>query len=136
MPYSHRLCGFLDELLEHEKSIQSLQAHRSLICISCGKPCYHRCTMCPGSPAMHYHKPTGRSNSCFVHYHNTASLGKWKCNVHMVGRKRKDWSYPTDDELRSHSLDMTRLHLASKRDARSVNKATVEERPRPGNAFV
>ena len=66
---STRLCGFLDELIQHEKSVKPLEAHRSLVCISCGKACYHRCTLCPGEPALHFHKPTGRSSSCFVlHY--------------------------------------------------------------------
>ena len=129
---SDRLCGFLDELILHEQSVQSLKAHRSLKCVSCGKPCYHRCSLCPGGPAMHFYKPSGRSSSCFVHYHNTASFGKWKCDVHLVGRKRKDWTYPDQDELKEHSLDMTRLQLATQ----STINARVEPPLPPGNARV
>ena len=88
---SNRLCGFLDELLLHEKSVEALPGKTHLICVACGKVCHQRCTLCPDQPALHFFKPKGRSNACFMHYHNTSSYGKWKCDTKISGKKRKDW---------------------------------------------
>lgn len=110
---SGRLCGFLDELLLHEKSVEALPGKTHLICVACGQICHQRCTLCPDQPALHFYRPKGKSNACFMHYHNTASFGKWKCDFRISGKKRKDWSYPDTSELSEHSRDMTRLHQST-----------------------
>ena len=106
-----RLCGFLDDLLQHERDMKPLPRHTHRVCVACGKACYHYCSLCPGSPPLHLFKPTGRPNTCFLHYHNTASFGAWKNDQVITGRKKKEWSYPDDSDLQQHSQDMTRLHL-------------------------
>ena len=110
---SDRLCGFLDDLLKHEKHMKSLPPSTHKVCVACGKPSYHYCSLCPDSPAMHFFRPTGRNNTCFVHYHNTASFGAWKNDQLIVGKKKKDWKYPDEQDLQQHSQDMTRLHLST-----------------------
>ena len=106
-----RLCGFLDDLLQHERDMKALPRHTHRVCVACGKACYHYCSLCPGSPPLHLFKPNGRQNTCFLHYHNTASFGAWKNDQVITGRKKKEWRYPDDSDLQQHSQDMTRLHL-------------------------
>ena len=83
--------------------------------------------LCPGQPAVHFFWPSGRSNSCFVHYHNTGSFGKWKCDVHLSGVKRKDWHYPTQEELKEHSIDMQRLHLSNEKQPEAAQPPPLQD---------
>jgi len=49
-----RLCGFLDDLLLHEKSMTPIKSKGHQVCHCCGKPAYHCCKACPGNPALLY----------------------------------------------------------------------------------
>lgn len=111
---SGRLCGFLDELLEHERSIAPIPNKGHAVCLCCGKQAYTKCNLCPNKPAIHMNIPKGRRNSCFIHYHNTASFGKWRNDWSIVtGLKRKrQWVYPDSDELQQHASQMKQLHLS------------------------
>jgi len=110
-----RLCGFLDDLLEHERGMKTIENKGHQVCRCCGKPAYTYCSVCPGNPAIHVRASHGKKNSCFLHYHNTASFGKWKEDFKYTGEKRKNWSYPDDIELQEHSKQMKRLHLSVQR---------------------
>ena len=134
--HQHRLCGFLDSLVKHEQWVQSLPKNRSKICVSCGKPCHHQCMACPGEPAIHFYRPNGRANSCFVHYHNTGSFGRWKCDSHLVGSKRKEWTYPTEQELSENSLDMKRLQLAQERPVAAPAPPPLSTNQAPNPAYM
>ena len=109
---SGRLCGFLDELLEHEKAMKTIDNRGHQVCRCCGKPAYTYCSKCPGNPAIHVRACDGKNNSCFLHYHNTSSFGKWKEDFKYTGTKRKDWTYPDEIELQEHGKQMKRLHLS------------------------
>ena len=105
----NRLCGFLDELLLHEKGIKPLPNKAHQVCHCCGKNAYHCCSRCPSNPALHVHHHDGK-NSCFLHCHNTASFGSWKEDFKWTGRKRKDWQHPDEAMLQESSRQMKRLH--------------------------
>jgi len=105
-----RICGFLDEILLHESSMEPLLKKTHLMCQCCGKQAFHRCTRCPGKPVLHLHLPKDRKNSCFLHCHNTSSLGKWKCDWRMTGTKRKDWEYPNKGSLDMSRKEVRQLH--------------------------
>jgi len=116
---SERLSGFLDDLLVHECSIQPLKNKTHQICHCRGKPVYHICTACPGSPALHLRATNDRHNSCFLHFHNAASFGMWREDAVVTGKRRKEWKYPTDVDLQESSHDMRRLHLSLLKHQRS-----------------
>ena len=116
-----RVCGFLDSLLEHEKSMRRYEKRKHLQCACCGKATYFHCTLCPGDPPLHLTAPPGQNNSCFVHYHNLASFGLWKGDWKIrPGQMRRDWTYPTEEALRESSRQMKRLH----EEARSATATT------------
>ena len=110
-----RLCGFLDELLEHEKTLVKIGGKKNthLQCVCCGEQTYWRCERCPGKPPLHASPPDGRSNSCFLNYHNTASYGKWRADWALKsGRKKREWKYPDAFELHQNERQIKRLHQA------------------------
>jgi len=120
-----RLCGFLDDLLHHERSIVALKGKSHHVCHCCGHPAYHICTACPGNPALHIRATKGRPNSCFLHYHNTSSFGLWKEDFKVAGNKKKDWHYPTGTELDQSSKDMMRLHIAVQKESTAASTETI-----------
>jgi hypothetical protein len=99
------LCGFLDDLLLHEQSVEQFPNRGHQVCACCGKPTYTRCMKCPGNPAFHLTKPKGRINSCFIHYHNTSSFGLWRSDYRYTGQTRSlsSWQYPDAVDLDQHS---------------------------------
>ena len=108
-----RVCGFLDQLLAHERSLTKINSEKKthLKCVCCGEQTYYKCSLCPGQPPIHIKAPDGRDNSCFLHYHNTATLGSWRGDWKIkAGNKRKNWKYPTELELREQTRQMKRLH--------------------------
>jgi len=105
----NRLCGFLDELLLHEKAVKPIPNKAHQVCHCCGKAAYHYCSRCPGNPALHAHHHDGK-NTCFLHYHNTGSFGSWKEDFKWTGAKRKDWKMPDEAMLQESSRQMKRLH--------------------------
>ena len=106
-----RVCSFLNELLEHEKSVERLTNRSHLQCLCCGKQAYFKCTRCPGEPPMHLGIPDGKTNSCFLHYHNISSLGTWRGDWNLVpGQRRNQWQYPSAEALSESTRQMQRLH--------------------------
>ena len=127
-----RLCGFLNRLLQHEKKMEKIDAKKNshLLCVCCGKPTYWRCSQCPDKPPLHATPPEGRENSCFLHYHNASSLGLWRSDWYFkAGRKKRDWKYPDEMELRESDRQMRRLHGALTQPAATGASTT----PRPGD---
>jgi len=104
----NRLCGFIDDLLAHKRSIVLLKNKAHQVCHCCGKPTYHYCSLCPDKPVLHMTHREGRK-TCFLHYHNTSSLGSWKEDFKLVGGKRKEWKYPNETDLAESSRQMKRL---------------------------
>jgi hypothetical protein len=107
-----RLCGFINDLMFHEKSLEQLPNRGQKVCVCCGKAAFTRCMRCPGQPALHINKPKGRTNSCFLHYHNTASFGLWRADYKYTGQRRdtSTWTYPDQQQLDEHGRRMERLH--------------------------
>jgi len=103
------LCGFLGDLLAHERSIALLKNKAHQVCHCCGKPAHHYCSLCPGKPALHISHREGK-NTCFLHYHNASSFGSWKEDFKWAGGKRKEWKYPKKTDLADSSRQMKRLH--------------------------
>lgn len=123
-----RVCGFLDQLLAHEKSMSRINVQKKthLKCLCCGEQTYYKCTLCPGEPPLHVKKPDGRDNSCFLNYHNTATFGAWRGDWKVkAGNRRKDWKYPTDLELREQARQMKRLHEGILEDIRKRQRVQV-----------
>ena len=121
----NRLCGFLDDLLEHEKAIVGLKNKAHQVCHCCGKPACHYCSLCPDKPALHVTHRDGK-NSCFLHYHNTSSFGTWKEDFKWAGHKRKDWTFPDAPRLQESSRQMKRLHQSICQQA-STSTSTVDQ---------
>jgi len=107
-----RLCGFLDDALVHERSMEKLPGKSHQVCRCCGKAAYHVCTACPGRPALHIHTPKDRKNSCFLHYHNTSTFGQWKEDFKITGNRRRKWKYPDDASLENSRKEIKNLHEA------------------------
>jgi len=118
-----RLCGVLDDLLEHEHSMKTINRKGHQVCRFCGKPAYTYCSKCPGNPALHVRVSDGK-NSCFLHYYNTSSFGKWKEDLKFTGTKRKNWTCPDDSELQEHGKQMKRLHLSVQKAKKLTTPAT------------
>ena len=74
-----RLCGDLDKLCYHAKSIQRLNKPR--ICAWCGRQAYSACGTCVdrnNKPIpLHYNarKGEGKDSICFYQYHNDNCFG-------------------------------------------------------------
>jgi len=119
-----RLCGFLDELLQHERAIVALKNKAHQVCHCCGKPAYHFCSLCPDKPALHIKHNDGK-NSCFLHYHNTSSFGSWKEDFKWTGAKRKNWEHPDEATLAETSREMKRLHHAIVNDSKATVRAPI-----------
>lgn len=120
-----RVCGFLDDLLEHERACIRIPGRKHLMCQCCGKQAYFRCMLCPGQPPIHMSIPDGRTNSCFVHYHNAASLGVWRGDWKLKQQsKRRDWVYPTESSLRESSRQMERLFQSMQAERAAFVAAT------------
>lgn len=122
-----RLCGFLDDLLLHEKSMTPIKSKGHQVCRCCGKPAYHCCKACPGNPALHIRRADDH-NSCFLNYHNTASFGKWKDDFKVAGEKRKHWHYPSEIELQQQSTEIKRLHLSTQAKPADERASAVQVR--------
>ena len=138
---SGRLCGFLTQLLEHEKSVERIEKNTHLQCVCCGTQTYWRCALCPGKPPIHTSPPEGKKNSCFLHYHDTASFGKWRNDWHIKsGRKKREWKYPTDNDLQESERQMRRLCQGIRAKPRVNTDPVADEegvtaRDRAGNAM-
>ena len=77
------------------------RAHR--VCAVCGCKCYHICTLCKdGIPLLHKPPTTKDEKTCFYQWHNTLFYGHAKGDAKLVDTKRKDYAYPTDEDIASH----------------------------------
>ena len=102
-----RLCGDLDKLCYHAKSIRRLNKPR--ICAWCGLPTYSACGRCVDknfkSIPLHYNakKGKGKHSVCFYQYHddNCFGLGKNE-KTQLLNGVKSDWIAPNNRDIRDN----------------------------------
>jgi len=112
-----RLCGFLDNLIEHSDSVKRLPGNNGRVCVVCGGKTSMCCGKC--GKAMHASPPdtVDTKTSCFLHYHNTGFFGLARDDCRIVHRLQRNWTFPTlhDRKLNSSQMkDIDKQHRANK----------------------
>ena len=107
---STRLCGFLDTLFEHQESVKRFPGNNGRVCFVCGGRTSKSCTKC--GVALHLLPPEGKQTkiSCFMLYHNTGFFGLARQDCGIVRRRRRDWEFPSQEEMQLNSQQMRQIH--------------------------
>lgn len=97
-----RFCGDLSKYKQHLASKETTNTRNN--CFVCGEKTRTRCGMC--SVALHGHVDQGtvKGRSCYMDYHDECMFGLCRSDAAYFGRKKNQWSIPTDRERKS-SID-------------------------------
>ena len=115
---SERLCGDLSHLAAHIRSIKVIPKKNKRKCVVCGKNAYHLCMKCigpEGKPGVPMHRVVvgnegdGDAVPCVIHHHNTAFFGLCKNGHRLGGKRKKDWEFPSAQEIREHAKEVKRV---------------------------
>jgi len=107
-----RLCGDLTPLYPHIEHCVPIPNKGHKVCVVCGEMAYHVCMECVGPDgnkgvALHVkaggkHTANKTSTPCFFHYHNTSFFGLAKNDHCLIGKRKRDYSFPTEEEMIEH----------------------------------
>ena len=116
-----RAIGFLGDLREHLKSVSAIPNKNKLACAVCGMDTYQRCSICM-KPLHTRNEPRGVENSvvpCFFMYHDTGCVGLARDGFKLIGKRRRDWKMPNEDDVKTHYKAMKRMYAWSKKGSNS-----------------
>ena len=107
---STRLCGFLDEVIQHMESCKRFPGTNGRLCVVCGVRTAKFCSKC--GKAMHTSPPEHANTqvSCFMHYHNTGFFGLAREDCRITKRRQRDWAFPTAQQRQLNSAQMKQIH--------------------------
>ncbi|KAG7370169.1 hypothetical protein IV203_027915 [Nitzschia inconspicua] len=111
-----RFCGDLSKYKQHLASKETTNTRNN--CFVCGEKTRTRCGMC--SVALHGHVDQGtvKGRSCYMDYHDECMFGLCRSDAAYFGRKKNQWSMPTDRERKS-SIDHYRRMVSGAPPTRS-----------------
>lgn len=108
-----RLCGLLDNLIDHIKSVIRLPGTNKRKCYVCNKEAAHVCTKCiedPGSnrkscsgAPLHFSSVNPNNTlkvPCFYQYHNTSFFGKAIIDFRVTNQHKGQMELPDAPELK------------------------------------
>lgn len=103
-----RHCGDLTPLYPHVEQCISIRNGGKKTCVVCGEQAYHVCMACIGPDgkkgvAMHRFARKGKPVSCFYHHHNSHFFGLARNDHKLLGIRKRDWTYPTEEVIQSHA---------------------------------
>ena len=100
-----RLCGDLSLLMKHVESIDTHHKHPRQ-CSVCGEDCYAECTGC----GMTVHQPFAKKGKyCFFELHDDTKFGLCCCDQPLLGKRKRDWTPPTNDEKAANAEHIAQL---------------------------
>lgn len=100
-----RLCGDLSLLMLHIESLDTSLHHPKKCCV-CGEDCYAVCKVC--SEAVH--QPFAKKGKlCFFDRHNDAKFGLCRCDQPLLGKRKKDWTPPTNEKKAANAEHIAEL---------------------------
>lgn len=103
-----RHCGDLTPLYPHVEHCISIRNGGKKTCVVCGEQAYHVCMACTGPDgkkgvALHRFARAGKPVACFYHHHNTHFFGLARNDHKLLGKRKRDWHFPTQEEIKSHA---------------------------------
>ncbi|KAG7367695.1 hypothetical protein IV203_030366 [Nitzschia inconspicua] len=115
-----RFCGDLTKYKQHLASKETTNTRNN--CFVCGDKTKTRCGMC-GVP-LHGHVEQGsvKGRSCYMDYHDECMFGLCRSDAAYFGRKKNQWSMPTERDRKS-SIDHYRRMAAGAPSTRSRTSA-------------
>jgi len=123
-----RLCGFVDKLIEHQKSIVAMPNKSSRVCAFCGLRTTHMCTKCDKPLHAHPLEDFDKHVTCFLLCHNTGHFGLARSDWRIVdGVRQKDWTCPTEQELKRNSKQMKQIHAQATTASTSTAAASLND---------
>jgi len=88
-------------------------------CVVCGEMAHHACIQCVGPDdkkgvAMHVkqsekHSANKTPIACFFHHHNTSFFGSAKNEHMLLGKRKRDYSFPTAAEMEAHRQETKKI---------------------------
>ncbi|KAG7351656.1 hypothetical protein IV203_007704 [Nitzschia inconspicua] len=102
-----RFCGDLTKYRQHLASKETTKTRNN--CFVCGEKTRTRCGLC--SVPLHGHVDQGsvKGRSCYVDYHDECMFGLCRSDAPYFGRKKNQWSMPTDRERKSSTDHYRRM---------------------------
>jgi hypothetical protein len=113
-----RSCGDLTPLHSHLLNLHAIPNGGHKTCVVCGEQAYQVCMECIGPDgkrgvAMHKFARENMPVPCFYQHHNTSFYGLGKSECKLVNKRKKDWVYPTQIEIKEHARNVRHLLTAN-----------------------
>jgi len=115
----NQLCGDLTPLYAHMQQCVPIDNKGHKICVVCGEMAYHACVKCVGPDgkqgvALHVqtHKDNKTNKSsipCFYHCHNTSFFGLAKNDHKLLGKRKCDFEFPTEETAQAHRKNVKNI---------------------------
>jgi len=121
---STRLCGFLEQLMEHAESVKRFPGNNAGVCVVCGGNTAKVCSKCNKAMHMDAPKDSDTTASCFLCHHNTGFFGLGRDDCRIVKRKRSSWTFPTAGDRQVNAAQMKVMHKRLADDAENRDHGT------------